>query len=391
MTIVRQPNPAPAGMRRLAVLPRMDLDSPRQFQVELQSADLSGLKLGQRGQDLLHADFDSRTRWPDRLPAGFDPQKIMELGRDPGLGVRALHRQGILGQKVGIAIIDLTLLTGHVEYAHSLRLYEELPPSFEPAGMHGAMVASIATGRTVGVAPEADLYYLATTFTGRDYVVPHSDGFKGRDFTWAARAVDRVLEVNSKLAREKRIRVLSMSVGWVRGEDGYQELCAAVERARRAGIFVISSSLDRTYQPREMYFHGLGRPPLADPNQSASYGPGHWWERMFAERGIVTGSGERLSSPPRLLVPMDSRCTAAPTGVHDYVFYRHGGWSMSIPYLAGLYALACQVQPNVTPQCFWKMALKTGERTVREVRGTRVAFGVVINPLHLLKGLQGKV
>ena len=30
---------------------------------------------------------------------------------------------------------------------------------------------------------------------------------------------------------------------------------------------------------------------------------------------------------------------------NEYVFYREGGWSWSIPYIAGVYALAAQVKP----------------------------------------------
>ena len=44
---------------------------------------------------------------------------------------------------------------------------------------------------------------------------------------------------------------------------------------------------------------------------------------------------------------MDSRCTASPTGINDYVYYREGGMSWTVPYLAGLYALACQVNPDI--------------------------------------------
>jgi hypothetical protein len=58
---------------------------------------------------------------------------------------------------------------------------------------------------------------------------------------------------------------------------------------------------------------------------------------------------------------MDSRGTASPTGYDDYVFYRQGGWSWSIPYIAGLYALACQVKPDITPEVFWSKALETGD------------------------------
>lgn len=63
---------------------------------------------------------------------------------------------------------------------------------------------------------------------------------------------------------------------------------------------------------------------------------------------------------------MDSRTTASPTGVEDYVFYPEGAWSWSVPYLAGMYALGIQVRPDITSDTFWDAALKTG-RTIQWV------------------------
>ncbi|HEY3314493.1 MAG TPA: hypothetical protein VGL40_04335 [Bacillota bacterium] len=102
----------------------------------------------------------------------------------------------------------------------------------EPENSPIATVASIAVGKTLGVAPEADLYYVANEHW--------------TDFAYTARGIDRLLDVNQTL------------------------------------------------------------------------------RNRF------------------LLVPMDSRCTAS---------------------IAGLYALACQVDPKVTPRRFWKVALATGETT----------------------------
>ena len=51
--------------------------------------------------------FNSDTLWPlaDKMPEGFDPETVLELGKDPGLGIRDLHEQGITGEGVGIAKI----------------------------------------------------------------------------------------------------------------------------------------------------------------------------------------------------------------------------------------------------------------------------------------------
>ncbi len=191
LSIVRHPSPADySSMVNPNPTPpaKFDPDSDNFFQNDYRSSNLSALDLTQSLEGLLTSDFDSQTVWPpaEKLPAGFDPQKIMELGKDPGLGVRQMHTQGITGLGVGIAIIDQPMLVDHQEYMSQLRLYEEIniDPGTE-SQMHGPAVASIAVGKTVGVAPEADLYFIAdwpgtwTVTTGKfDY-----------DFSYLAKAV----------------------------------------------------------------------------------------------------------------------------------------------------------------------------------------------------------
>jgi hypothetical protein len=91
-----------------------------------------------------------------------------------------------------------------------------------------------------------------------------------------------------------------------------------------------------------------------------------------------------------LLIPMDSRTTASPTGTEDYVFYRQGGWSWSIPYLAGMYALAVQVKPDITPEEFWDIALKTGQTTQLQHDGKDYEFGVILDPQALIAAIKSK-
>jgi hypothetical protein len=216
--------------------------------------------------------------------------------------------------------------------------------------MHGPAVASIAVGKTVGVAPGADLYYIAET-----HGTFHPGGKFDWDFSHLAKSVDRIVEVNRRLAGKNKIRVISISVGWNPQRQGYTEIVAAVERAKKEGLFVVSSSLSETYD-RKLFFHGLGREPQADPDWHESYRPGLWWTDQFYTWSVAAGAARET-----LLVPMDSRSTASPTGPSDYVFYREGGWSWSIPYIAGLYALACQVKPAITLEIFWAKAIETGD------------------------------
>jgi hypothetical protein len=324
---------------------------------------------------LLYADFDDRTIWPsvDRMPQGYDWQRIMELGKDPGLGVGDLHAQGITGKNVGIAIVDQTLLVDHQEYSEQLRLYEEMDDitgAWLEAQMHGPAVASIAVGKTVGVAPEADLYYVAT----------HRGGGNS-DYTYLADAIRRILAVNKTLPRERKIRVVSMSIGWGPEVEGYDELMAAVRRARAAGMLVVSTTLEDMYG---LDLYGLGRAPLADPNTSASYELGAFWAQAFANAMWRDKFGEML------LVPMDSRTTASPLGDDEYVFYRTGGMSWAVPYVAGAYALAAQVDPAITPKQFWSLARETGQTIEINVDGEAVPLGPIIDPVALIDALKSR-
>ncbi|MCL4177485.1 MAG: hypothetical protein KJ072_07030 [Verrucomicrobia bacterium] len=142
---------------------------------------------------------------------------------------------------------------------------------------------------------------------------------------------------------------------------------------------MISTALERTHR---LAFHGLGRNPLQDPDQTASYGPGSWWARSF-----LNGS-RRFSPGERLLVPMDARATASPTGPEDYAYYSTGGWSWSVPYLAGLYALACQVYPDITPELFWATAVGTGQVISLAPGGQSLELGNIADPVALIDALR---
>lgn len=371
--IVRQPEPFVLDRAPLHVLPSYNPASTDSFQVDLRSRDLSALDLTDRSDDLSFAVFDSKTVWPPSLPADFSPSAILEIGKNPGLAVRSLHERGTTGKGIGIAIIDQPLLVDHTEYADRLKCYEEIhwPTNNLRAQMHGPAVASIAVGKTVGVAPEADLYFIAEqhgTWSGSTF---------DWDFTWLAQAIDRVLAINTLLPGPNRIRVISISVGWTAEQKGYAEVTAAVARAFEAGIFVVSSSISETYG---YHIHGLGRTPLADPDQADSYGPGSWWADQYFAQG--------LSLPAdTLLAPMDSRTMASFTGKDDYLWGRVGGWSWVVPYLAGVYALACQVKPDITPDLFWNLAVKTGSTITVAKAGTATQFRTILAPAKLIDEL----
>lgn len=340
-------------------IPTFDPKVKSPWQVDLRYRNLTQLDLSNRLNDLLYADFDVLTQWPDQLPSDFDVDKIMALGKDPGLGVKKLHEQGITGKGVGIAIIDQTLLVDHIEYKDQLKLYEEIHNVSEYTQMHGPAVASIAVGRSVGVAPESDLYYIATT----DGVYKENGDFE-YDLQWFVQAVDRIIEINQSLSDDEKIRVISISLGLNNTMTNYKEAINAITRAEAENIFTV-------YVGQASFF-GLDREPLADPNDINGFKQ----SRLFS----VDSSYKNT-----IWIPMSSRCTASPTGSEDYTFYQDGGMSWTVPYVAGVYALACQVNNEMTPKLFWKTVLETSSQAPLYDTGKD---GNIIAPDKLIEALR---
>jgi len=372
--IDRKPKPGRWGRGELESLPKYDPDSGNPFQVDLRGYDLSKLDLRNSIEDLMYAEFDDRTVWPapDRMPSDFNWQKMMELGKNPGLGIRSLHKKGITGRGVRVAIIDQPLLVDHQEYVERVRLYEEIDLQGETdPSMHGAAVASIAVGKTVGVAPEAELYYIAQYNFDRDKGTPTLRSL--------AKGIHRMLEINEQLPKDKKIRVISISKGWMPSHKDYKVITEAVQKARAAGMLVVCSCVELIHDG--CGFGALGRSPLADPEVFESYEPGLFLAKAFRARRIFLPECH-------FWAPMDSRTTASPTGSDEYVFYRINGVSWTIPYIAGVYALAVQVDPAITPESFWALAVQTGRTIELNCDGKTMPLGPIIDPVKLISSIS---
>ncbi len=359
-------------------LPEFDPRSKVVLEMDIRGRDLSRLDLQERLEDLRHATFNNETRWPaaNRMPLGFNPQDIAKNGRDPGLEVRALHRQGITGRGVGIAVIDNPLLVGHSEYANRLHLYEEFNiADDESAHWHGTACLSLAGGKTVGVAPESDLYFFAAW--------PRKSA--AADMTSRVQAVRRILQINRQLPQGRRIRVISMSMGWTPTMRGYNDMQAAAEEVERSGILFVTPNFKSRY---EVGLMGIGRAPRSNPNDFGQYRIARSYSQLATSKPLFAF---QLTMGKWLFVPTDNRTVASSTGADAYAYWRYAGLSWAVPYLAGVYALACQVHPDVTPERFLRLAADTGRSTKLEVGGKTLSFGRVVDPAALLRRLQSDI
>jgi serine protease AprX len=310
------------------------------------NVSLINLDLRNHLQLLKTMPFDSRTKWPgsDKLPDGFDPAQLLEDGKNPGLGIRSLHKQGIDGRGIKIAILDQPLLKNHQEYAGKIAKYEGIDVQGMAPKMHSAPIVSIAVGEHCGVAPAARVYYYAMRGTSMPDNKIYCD------------IIDGIIKSNKSVSTSERIRVVSISTGTFAHQANFDLWKETLAKANENGILVVTCAQDSIQ-------HGmLARIDGEDPDNPTSYRSGTY--------GVQPGA---------VLVPASNRTTAGHTGRDVYTFWREAGMSWATPYLAGLAVMACQVNPEIEPKTIVTLLQKTAVQT---------SVGAVVQPVDFIKAVR---
>lgn len=327
------------------------------FGLDIRATDVSAVSL--KDEKAAEISFDSKTIWPKEVPNDFDYEKILELGKNPGLGIRKLHEQGITGKGVHVAIIDLNVLPDHEEYKGKIQLYEKLHSDGNQAEMHGMAVTSILAGKDIGVAPDVHIYYISC-----DFVDDAGTAKEKVNLSYMAQAIHRIIEINQALPEDEKIKVLTIQRAFTMEEDS--EVFDAIEDANAQGIFVITPSLEENYG---VYLYGLERSLMQDGDTLSSY------------------HGEAVEGREVLYVPMAHRSIAGPFSTTDYEHISKGGISWTCPWLAGLYALCVQVNPELDGAAFLRLALETGDKVEADKTGGK-GRTVIVNPQRLIEKVK---
>ncbi|HNW19683.1 MAG TPA: S8 family serine peptidase [bacterium] len=329
-------------------------------------ADLRGRNLSQQNLSMVSADilktaeFDTATIWPkkEKLPTAFNPEKLLLDGKNPGLGIKKLHQQGIDGRGVVVAILDQGLDINHPEYKDSLIDYQTRGIDSEPISMHGPAVASLLVGKDCGVAPEAKLVYR---------------GSPGRNLKLHAQNLEDIIKANESRPDNEKIRVVSCSFGHTAITPGLTEWLVALKKAQDSGLIVINTNNDQI----GVNFTGGGSlENKDDPDSYSEFLYNELHNNIFADNDIdkillrarayhsdkdisdeelkteiityVQALREKKSKSPEILVPSDHRTMASSWSKRNqYMHQGRGGISWSVPYLAGVFALVLQIKPEL--------------------------------------------
>ncbi len=264
-------------------------------------------------------------------------EKIMENGKNPGLGIRSIHKQGITGKGVNVAIIDQNLLLNHPEFAGKITSYYDTGcgTDKEEGSMHAPAVTSILVGNNIGVAPDAKVYFAA---------VP--SWFL--DSSYYAKGLDWIIEENKKLPVDEKIRVVSVSAAPSGDASLFKKNLEmwddAVLEAQKEGILVLDCRDDDKT--------GIIYPAFYDPTNPKDI-------------SLCTGG-----FPPSMIYKIPSSKIGVPTsyrtvaeeyteGSPSYQYTGEGGLSWGIPYGAGVLALGWQINPDLDNDKIIQMLLDT--------------------------------
>jgi subtilisin family serine protease len=346
--------PPPTDVEKVSPLnTEIPASGPVKLYADVREKDLSvyGVSLGE--PTILTLWFSKTTKWFGN--DGSIAQRILEIGKNPGLGVRGLHSRGITGKGVTVAIIDQNMQTDHPEFFGKIVKYQDFGTNQGPneGSMHGPAVTSLLVGETIGTAPGARVYYAS---------VPSWL----EDAQYYADALTWIISENALLPADQKIRVVSVSAApsgqgtpFSKNNKAWDN---AVTEAMAQGILILDCTDNK----------GITAPCHYNINDQENPGacvPGY--------AGV-----EKLPNTNRIFIPSSYRTTAEEYYKGDYGFQYdgQGGLSWTTPYLAGVLAMGWQLRPDMTGDELLKIIYDTSYKWDENIK--------IINPPAFIDSVE---
>ena len=266
-------------------------------------------------------------------------REIMENGKNPGLHIREFHERDITGKSVNVAVIGFDIFQDHPEYAGRIMAYYKspnLPDINDMTGMsdsmkrqeklwtmlYGYMGISILAGKSMGIAPEANIYYAAVSLYGY--------------YKDAADAIYWIIEQNNQLPQDNKIRIISAPYSMIYEEfqEVLDEYNTAVKAARENGIIVLDCADNEETNIAVSAYLNPEEPENVAQMRLADH-----------EENINTPAYNMLGAPNGSFRTYAEGFTK---GDYSYFYSPWGYQALCVPYVAGVLALGFQIVPELS-------------------------------------------
>lgn len=233
--------------------------------------------------------------------------------------IKDLHNQGIDGSGINIAVIDFAFEIIPDELKDSIVSLKNCVYEYQ-VHFHGTTVTTQIAGKNLGIAPKSNIYFYGTR-QKRDNII--NDDY------------DALCDIYEKNKKGANIKIIGITSSRQRENEKF---ACIVNKLLEQGCYVIDSPLfsehftciNKNPNTNELYYSDW---------QDATMDEGKYNEMV----AIVTGG----------------KMTPLVTTEHDYLYCGQATYSWAIPKLIGFFALALQVNSDLTYDEFVNLALDT--------------------------------
>jgi subtilisin family serine protease len=263
----------------------------------------------------------------------------MEESKNPGLGVKKMHRLDIRGKGMSVAIIDKPINPYHTEFEGRIEYTEVFDtPKNNKKHFHGIACASILAGKSCGILPEATLWYFAVPDDGKN------------SLNYLA-AFEKLFEIDDTLPEHSKIRAVSISDAInLTIPEVSEKWPLILEEAGKRNIAIICSDRASTHK----YFTWGGSPPGKDSDNPESYTIS---PLIAADTAFYRG---------KILIPSDFRTTAGNNSDSSYTYWGTGGFSWAIPWITGMLTAGWSINPDLTTDDLYNIMIRTKTTTSKD-------------------------
>jgi hypothetical protein len=227
--------------------------------------------------------------------------------------VRELHELGIDGSGVNVAVIDFAFDTVPDELKECLYKYKSCNENTD-IHFHGTTVSTQLCGKELGIAPKAKLWFYGTG-QGKNNMLKDD-----------LIALKDIYEQNKKGAN---IRIINIPGSVHRENPEFEEVYM---KLLNQGCYIIDSVI-------------FGK-DFTCINQDSNTKEYYYSDWQILTKGLIS-------------IPTGGKMTPLVTTESDYLYCGQSTFSWSIPILSGYFALALQVNPDLTYNEFVELAKRT--------------------------------